>query len=120
VNLQTKSDVWLWISRIRDKLGGKILSIVINLLKARNRGLGHLFIQKGDYYHAEIRDNNNIQCRHVVQAEQRYCSCLEWQHIGKPCQHGLVVIIAQQMRGVGMEHFVDDYFSVENFKKAYA
>jgi hypothetical protein len=31
-----------------------------------------------------------------------------------------VVIIAQQMREVGMEHFVDDYFSVDKFKKAYA
>jgi hypothetical protein len=54
-----------------------------------------------------------------VKAEQRYCSCLEWQHTGKPCQHGLVVIIAQQMREVGMEHFVDEYFSVDKFKKAY-
>jgi hypothetical protein len=52
--------------RIRDKLGGKILPIVINLLKARTRGLGHLSIQKGDYYHAEICDNNNIHCRHIV------------------------------------------------------
>jgi hypothetical protein len=37
-----------------------------------------------------------------------------------PCQHALVVIIAQPFIDVGMEHFVDDYFSVEKFKKAYA
>jgi hypothetical protein len=113
-------DLFFRRKRIGDKLGGTILPIVINLLKARTRGLGHLSIQKGDYYHAEIRDNNNIHCRHVVKVDQRYCSCLEWQHTGKPCQHGLVVIIAQQMREVGMEHFVDDYFSVDKFKKAYA
>jgi hypothetical protein len=29
------------------------------------------------------------------------------------------VIIAQEFRDVGMEHFVDDYFSVKKFKKAY-
>jgi hypothetical protein len=113
-------DLFFRRKRIGDKLGGTILPIVINLLKARTRGLGHLSIQKGDYYHAEIRDNNNIHSRHVVKAEQRHCSCLEWQHTGKPCQHGLVVIIAQQLREVGMEHFVDDYFSVDKFKKAYA
>jgi hypothetical protein len=40
-------------------------------------------------------------------------------HTGKPCQHGLVVIIAQQSRSCKMEDFVDDYFSVEMFRKAY-
>jgi hypothetical protein len=50
---------------------------------------------------------------------RRYCSCREWMHTGKPCQHGLVVIIAQQSRSCKMEDFVDDYFSVEMFRKAY-
>jgi hypothetical protein len=27
---------------------------------------------------------------------------LEWHHTGKPCQHALVVIIAQQFRDVGI------------------
>jgi hypothetical protein len=50
----------------------------------------------------------------------KYCSCLEWQHTGKPCQHALVIIVAQPYKDVGMKYFVDDYFSVEKFKKAYA
>jgi hypothetical protein len=30
------------------------------------------------------------------------------------------VIIAQLFRDVGMENFIDEYFSMEKFKKAYA
>jgi hypothetical protein len=67
-----------------------------------------------------VKDNNNVLMKHVVKAEKHYCSCLEWQHTGKPSQHGLVVIIAQPFRDVGMEYFVDKYFSIDKFKKAYA
>jgi hypothetical protein len=61
-----------------------------------------------------------VLAKHIVKVAKKWCSCLEWQHTGKPCQHGLVVIIAQPFRDVGMENFVDDYFSIEKFKKAYA
>jgi hypothetical protein len=40
------------------------------------------------------------------------------QHIRKPCQHGLAAIIAQDVRNVGMENFVDDYYSIDKFRKA--
>jgi hypothetical protein len=105
--------------RIGEKLKGKILPAIINILRAQTRGLGHLSLAKGDHYCAEVQDNNNVLAKHIVKADLNYCSCLEWQHTGKPCQHGLVVIIAQPFRDVGMENFVDDYFSVEKFKKAY-
>ena len=36
------------------------------------------------------------------------------------CQHGLALIIAQDCRDVGMENFVDDYYSVERFRIAYS
>jgi hypothetical protein len=45
---------------------------------------------------------------------------LEWQHTGKPCQHALCLITAQQFRDVMMEEFVDDYYSVEMYRKAYS
>jgi hypothetical protein len=106
--------------RIGDKLEGKILPSIINILNAWTRGLGHLSIAKSDYYSAEMQDNNNVLAKHIVKAAEKWCSCLEWQHTGKPCQHGLVVIIAQPFRDVGMENFMDDYFLVEKFKKAYA
>jgi hypothetical protein len=49
--------------------------------------------------------------KHIVKAVEKFCSCLEWQHTVKPCQQGLVVIIAQSFRNVRMEYFMDDYFS---------
>jgi hypothetical protein len=98
--------------QIGERLHGKILSSVISILNTRTRGLGHLSIVKGDHYSMELQDNNNALMKHVVKAHLKYCSCLEWQHTGKPCQHVLVVIIAQQFRDVGMENFVNDYFSV--------
>jgi hypothetical protein len=88
-------------------------------LNAKTRGLGHLSLVKGDHYYTEVQDNNNVLMKHIVKTDLKFCSCLEWQHTGKPCQHVLVVIIAQLFRDVGMEQFVDYYFSVEKFKKAY-
>jgi hypothetical protein len=106
--------------RIGERLCGKILPTVLNIMNARTRGLGHLSLVKCDHYCAEVQDSNNVLIKHVVKADKKYCSCLEWQHIGKPCQHALVVIIAQPFRDMGMEYFMDDYFSVEKFKKCYA
>jgi hypothetical protein len=97
--------------RIADNLDGQILPSIINILRAQTRGIGHLSLVKGDYYVAEVQDNNNVLTKYVVKAHIKYCSCLEWQHTEKPCQHALVVIIAQPYRDVEMEYFVDDYFS---------
>jgi hypothetical protein len=74
--------------------------------------------EEGDHYWAEVQENNNVLTKHVMKTDQHYCSCLEWQHTLKPCQHALVVIIAQPFRDVTMEYFVDEYFSVQKFKKA--
>jgi hypothetical protein len=106
--------------QIRERPHGKIIPSVISILNARTRGLGYLLLTKGDHYFADVQDNNNVLTKHVVKAHLKTCSRLEWQHIGKPCQHALIMIIAQQFRDVGMENFVNDYFSVEKFKKAYS
>jgi hypothetical protein len=106
--------------RTGEKLEGKILPSIINILNAQTRGLGHLSLAKSDYYSVEVQDNNNVLAKHIVKAAEKFCSSLEWQHTGKPYQHGLVFIIAQPFRDVGMEYFVNDYFSIEKFKKAYA
>jgi len=47
------------------------------------------------------------------------CSCLQWQHTGKPCQHALALITAQRSADVKLEDFVHDYYSVQRFKDAY-
>jgi hypothetical protein len=54
-----------------------------------------------------------------VRALQKECQCEEWQHTGLPCQHALCLIIAQLFRDVKLEEFVDEYYSVEKFHKAY-
>jgi hypothetical protein len=105
--------------RIREKLNRKILPSITNILNAKTRGLDHLSLAKGDHYCVEVQDNNNGLTKHIVKADLKFCSCLEWQHTDNLCQHALVIIIAQSFRDVSMEQFVDDYFSVEKFKKAY-
>jgi hypothetical protein len=99
-------------------LNGKILPPILQILNARTRGLGHFPVIKGDHDGAEVWDNCNH--RFVVKANLHECSCYEWQHIGKPCQHGLSLITTTQSRNVMMEDFVHDYYSVEKFIKAYA
>jgi hypothetical protein len=37
----------------------------------------------------------------------------------KKTPNSLTLIIAQELRNVGMENFVDEYYSVDKFKKAY-
>jgi hypothetical protein len=79
--------------RIGDMLTGRILPSIISVLNARTRGLGHLSVTKGDHYWVKVQDNNNVLTKYVVKVDQHYCSYLEWQHTGKPCQHVFFVII---------------------------
>ncbi|XP_035823234.1 uncharacterized protein [Zea mays] len=103
---------------IGEKLDGKILPAVLAILRAKTRGLGHLSVVKYDHFTAEVWDNCNH--RFVVKAQLHECSCLEWQHTGKPCQHALALITAQKARDVKMEDFVHEYYSVQKFRNAYA
>jgi hypothetical protein len=105
--------------KIGEKLKGKVLPSVLNVLSARTTGLGHLSVTQGDHFDAEVIDHNDCITRHIVKDKDMYCSCEEWMHTGQPCQHGLAVIIGQQHRNVKMEDFVHDYCSVEKFQKAY-
>jgi hypothetical protein len=54
-----------WIGQM---FQGKILPPVLQVLKARTRGLGHLSYIKGDNYVAEVRDNNNCHSKFMVRA----------------------------------------------------
>jgi len=111
----------LWHRRrmIGRRLVGKILPAVLHVLKAQTRGLGHLTVVHADCYVAEVWDNTKSNTGHVVKAYLHECSCEEWQHTGKPCQHALALITSQQIRDVHMEDFVNEYYSVEKFKNAY-
>ena len=52
-----------------------------------------------------------------ARVHNRKCSCREWQVTGKPCKHALAWI--QSNRGLKIDDFVDDFYSVTRFKAAY-
>jgi hypothetical protein len=97
---------------------GRILPAIMVQLKANTRGLGHLKIVPSANWSAEVWDHSNKNERHIVKLNQRTCTCLEWQHTGKPCQHVLAFVTRQ--RGVDLEQFVHEYYSVNKFKSAYS
>ena len=111
----------LWNKRrlISEKLEGNILPAILTILKARTRGLGNLTVVKAGCFAAEVHDTTSTHNRHVVKSSLHECTCLEWQHTGKPCRHALVLLTAQQSADVKLEDFVHDYYSVQRFKNAY-
>uniref|UniRef100_A0ACD5ZL15 Uncharacterized protein n=1 Tax=Avena sativa TaxID=4498 RepID=A0ACD5ZL15_AVESA len=55
--------------------------------------------------------------RHVVNIATHECTCLRWQHTGKPCWHALVFLIGK--RNVPLENYVHEYYSLDKFRAAY-
>jgi hypothetical protein len=98
------------------RLQGKILPAIIQELNVRSRGLGHLKTRASGEWSAEVKDITKNDLRHVVKCLTHECTCLEWQHTGKPCRHALVVLAAQNIK---LEDFVDNYYSVATFRAAY-
>jgi hypothetical protein len=98
------------------RLQGKILPAIIQELNVRSRGLGHLKTRSSCELSAEVKDTTKNDLRHVVKCLTHECTCLEWQHTGKPCQHALVVLAAQKIK---LEDFVHNYYSVARFRAAY-
>jgi len=96
---------------------GRILPAIMVQLKANTRGLGHLKIVPCSNWRADVWDHSSRAKRHIIKLHQRTCTCLEWQHTGKPCQH--VLAYATRQRGVDLEQFVHDYYSVNRFMAAY-
>ena len=94
----------LWNKRrnIGDRLlAGRILPSIMVQLKANTRGLGHLKIVPCSNWSAEVWDHSSRAERHIIKLHQRTCTCLEWQHTDKPCQHVLVYVTCH--RGVDLE-----------------
>lgn len=104
--------------RIGVKLRGRIIPAVIQQIFNRTRGLQHLKVGKSGNGSCEVKDISKHNLRHVVKIEKRECTCLEWQHTGKPCDHALVFLICA--RNPIWEDYVDNYFSLEKFRAAYA
>jgi ribosomal protein L44E len=98
-------------------LQGKILPAVIQQIHNQTRGLGHLKVEKSSATKAEVRDIAHDNIRHVVNIATHECTCLRWQHTGKPCWHALVFLIGK--RNVPLENYVHEYYSLEKFRAAY-
>lgn len=111
--------VWNTSRLIGEELEGKILPAVVRQLKARTTGLEILIVVQFDSFVEEVWDTSTTHNTHVVKSYLQECSCLEWQHTRKPCQHALVLIIAQQSSDVKIEDFVHEYYSIKRFKDAY-
>ena len=103
-------------SKIARKMSGKIIPAVSNALNAKTMTIkDHEVLICG----AGIAKVTVNRFRHAVNLEQKTCSCRAWQVTGKPCTHALA-FIARLSRHVHIDEFVDDYFSVDKFRKAYS
>ena len=56
-------------------------------------------------------------CHGLSSMSYQECTCLRWQHTGKPCWHALVFLIGK--RNVPLENYIHEYFSLEKFRAAY-
>ena len=55
----------------------------------------------------------------VVNMERWECTCLEWQHTGKPCDHALVFLVKKRTLP-HLDQYLSNYFSLEKFRAVYA
>ena len=65
-------------------------------------------------YQAEVKCQGK---RWDVYLDKRKCSCRVWQVTGLPCVHAAAFIAF--IRDANWEKYVDQYFTIEKFKKAY-
>lgn len=109
----------LWELRVRigDKLQGhdKLLAVVQQVVN-RSRGLVHLHVVKSSLQGGEVKDTKTTR-RHVVHTEKKECSCIEWQHTGKPCEHAIIFLASKPK--LNMYTYLHEYYSVEKFRAAY-
>lgn len=103
-------------AKIARNMEGKIIPAITKDLNAQSNAIrDHEVIRCGDGT-AEVTVST---ITHAVNLNERTCSCRAWQISGKPCSHALA-FIAKLSRQVHMGDFVDECFSVERFRKAYA
>ena len=109
--------LWELRRRIGDVLQGDKLPSVVQQVVNRSRNLLHLSVERSSLWGAEVRDTKTGR-RHVVDTDLHECTCLEWQHTGKPCEHA-ILFLASRPR-LNMHPYLHEYYSVRRFKAAYA
>jgi hypothetical protein len=71
-------------------------------------------VQKSSLFGAEVRDTKTGR-RHVVNTDLQECSCNEWQHTGKPCEHA-ILFLASKPR-LNMHPYLHEYYSIKNSRQ---
>jgi hypothetical protein len=60
-----------------------------------------------------------VECSYgtfVVDLAHRTCGCMQWHMIGIPCPHAISAILHNSSK---LEQYLHQYYSVENYRKAY-
>uniref|UniRef100_A0A0A9A4E2 Uncharacterized protein n=1 Tax=Arundo donax TaxID=35708 RepID=A0A0A9A4E2_ARUDO len=60
---------------------------------------------------------DGLAWRYAVNLLTRSCSCGQWDVTGKPCTHAIAYICS--LRNLKVEHYVNEYYSVQRFKDTY-
>jgi hypothetical protein len=105
--------LWELRRRLAHVLQGDKLPDVVHRVVNRSRNLAHLCVEKSSLWGAEVMDTKTGR-GHVVNTELHDCTCLEWQHTGKPCEHA-ILFLASQPR-INMHPYLHEYYSVARFK----
>ena len=101
------------------RLRGHMLPPVVQQLHKRSRGLAHLKVLPSTSRSCEVVDMSKSGKRDVVNIQLRECTCLEWQHTGKPCDHALAFLVKKRTLP-HLDQYLSDYYSMEKFRAAYA
>ena len=109
--------LWELRRKIGDCLQGDKLPAVVQQVVNRSRSLTHLSVEHSSLWGGEVRDTKSGR-RHVVDTELHECTCNEWQHTGKPCEHAILFLASQPK--LNMHPYLHEYYSVAKFKAAYA
>src|SRR4051812_1603592 len=78
------------------RLRGHMLPPIVQQLHKRSLGLGHIRVLSSNNSNCEVVDKSKNGHRDVVNIEQQECTFLEWQYIGKPCDHALVFLVKKR------------------------
>jgi hypothetical protein len=93
--------------QISEKLNSRILPRVIKKLNALSKTIGRNKIIWSTEHEAEftLQDLKFVK-RHIVNLQNRTCTCRVWQVSGKSCMHALAFICS--INGVEIQTYVDD------------
>jgi hypothetical protein len=108
---------WNLRKRIAKKFEGKILPRIVQKLRGASYNLDIEVITSSPDGIAEVcaKGSSASSVRFIVNTIERTCSCRAWQGLEIPCKHDIAYITS-----IPLEDYVDECYSVEKFKIAYA